>query len=156
MRVVVDSNVFVRGSVFEDSDERAVLRSVKKSALTILITIPILDEIFSAIIAVSTEHNRDTYHALQELMRTVAAAVLIQPTKEIARSFQGRVPDDEEDEKFLLCAHAGDADYIVSNDGHLLNIDKRFKTVAGRTIAVIRPYDFVRMMLLKQVQERRQ
>lgn len=46
---------------------------------------------------------------------------------EITSSAAPVPPSDPDDEVFLLCALAGDADYLVSEDGHLLELRRHYK-----------------------------
>jgi hypothetical protein len=47
------------------------------------------------------------------------------------------IKEDPEDDKFLECAKAAKADYIITNDRHLLNLKKFGK------IKIIRPSNFI-------------
>lgn len=50
------------------------------------------------------------------------------------------VPEDPADDKFIIAAVEGEADYVVSGDRHLRNLE------SYRGIRIISPSEFVRIL----------
>lgn len=137
MQVVIDTNVFVNGMLFEETEERAVLRLIKKNQADLLVTVPIVDEITTVFHRLLSELDIDSLKPSLELNRALAAARLITPERVIRM-----VVDDPEDDKFITCAYFGEADYIITEDDHLLDLGGRVKTRRNQSVKVIRPRDF--------------
>jgi putative PIN family toxin of toxin-antitoxin system len=81
---------------------------------------------------------KDTFHFTEALItrfvETLRKDAILVPGKADAR---GAIPDDPSDEMFLTAVLDGRADYIVSGDKHLLNLDK-FKN-----IPILKPREFL-------------
>jgi putative PIN family toxin of toxin-antitoxin system len=138
MQVVIDTCVFVDGMVLAESEARAVLRLIKKNEIKLLVSIPIVDEIVHTLFRLCRERDVDQVKPMLEVSRAMAAATLVIPPKVL----RGVVPDDSDDDKFVTCAHFGDAPYIISEDRHLRDISEKVRTQSGKLIKVIRPEHF--------------
>ncbi len=68
----------------------------------------------------------------QTLEKFFSKVNIVQPVKNI----KNVIPDDPQDEKFIACAVASRANYIISSDAHLLRLEK-FKN-----IKILSPKDF--------------
>src|SRR5688572_24183987 len=115
MRVVVDTNIFV--SAFFGGNPKKVLDLVDTKKVILCIS----DEIIQEYLRIFVRMNR-SQEELEELLRycreadTVDSALLL-PRLNI-------VKEDPDDNKFIECAVALKADYIVSGDHALLSIDE--------------------------------
>lgn len=120
MRVVVDTNVVVSSALSSLGYPARIFQLWNdEDAYILLVTEPILEEYRRAL---RYEHvrarHRLTEQELDELVDDLAeSAVLVDP--------QGERPvihEDPKDTMFVECAVAGQADYIVSGDRHLLDL----------------------------------
>ena len=117
LKAVLDTQIILRGATSARSTITArIYEAWDAGRFTLLLSDPILEELEDV---VSRAEVRRRLHmtaveaaALIELLRRRSA--IVTPTVRITRS---RDPDDD---KFLECAVAGSADYIVSADADLL------------------------------------
>ena len=123
MRVVVDTNVFVSG-VFFGGPPGDVLSAWRDGLIEVLVSREIVEEY----VRVGDRLSRQ-FPAL-DLVAGAAKLVLAQPLPEA-------VCRDADDDKFLACAVAGDAKYVVSGDRDLLAVS------SWQGVTVVRPRDLV-------------
>lgn len=129
MKVVVDTNVFVSG-VFFGGDPGDVLTAWRDKHIELVVSPEIIEEYVRVGERLSAHFpGVDTGPALG-LVAAFATSVSAAPLPE-------PVCADTDDDKFLACAVAAGATYIVSGDRALL------ATSPYRNVAVIRPRDFV-------------
>lgn len=119
LKAVLDTQVILRGATSARPTVTAkIYEAWDAGRFTLLLSEPILNEIEDVVSRpeVRRRLRMTTVEAaaLIELLRRRAAVVT--PTVRIARS---RDPDDN---KFLECAVAGSADYVVSADADLLTL----------------------------------
>lgn len=117
MNVVLDTNVIVSRFISEKGAPGRTLDLWEAGAFTLIVSKAVL-----------AEYQRVMkYGSLRGRLRASAAEIegqmsgirkfglIVQPTERITG-----ISDDPKDDKFLECALAGGADYIVSGDSHLL------------------------------------
>lgn len=116
-RVVLDTNVVVSALLFRGRLSR--LRALwKKKAFTIIASKEIVGEYLSVL----------AYHKFnlteKDIQYIVSEELLpyIEPAEPVRAAV--KVCKDPDDDKFLACAEAAKADFIVSGDAHLLNLKK--------------------------------
>lgn len=115
-RVVADTNVLI-SAIFWDGNESKIIELSEEGELDLLTSIPILNELKSALSYDKFELERKTIEERVEYYLVLAEIVSIEnPVDEIQ--------EDPEDNKILSCAKEGDADYIVSGDEHLLKLEE--------------------------------
>ena len=121
-KVVMDTNIFVSGLLDSNSYSHCLIELFLEGKFTLLVTRPILSELREIL----------TRRPLARLANRKVGDFLSVLEKRAKRVFpQERlrvVKDDPEDDKFLECALAGRADFIVSGDRHLLDL-KKFKGI---------------------------
>ena len=128
MRVVLDTNVLVSGRLKPDGNERRVLRlGLAARRLTVLLSPAIMREYEAVLprprLKLTASEVSQTLNALR------AAAEWVEP------SFTLRVTKDEPDNRFLECAAAGQAAYIVTgNARHFPRRYKRIQVVQARRL----------------------
>ena len=113
MRVVVDTTVFI--SSFFGGNPRAVIDLWKTGRLTLCLSQDILDEY----IEVLRRLGLDSTPELDELLKLLAAGSHILFT---LRTPEVRVVADPDDDRFIACAMALKAAYIVTGDKALLDV----------------------------------
>jgi len=131
-RVVLDTNVIVSALLFGGSVQRLV--SLWQSrAFVLLLTRPLLDEYLQVLAYPKFELTDKEIRALvdEELL----------PFVEVVVETAGiRVPrlKDRDDEKFLKAAQSGNADFLITGDRELANLEKIGKC------RILSPADFLR------------
>jgi putative PIN family toxin of toxin-antitoxin system len=119
LTVVLDTQIILRGASSATSSITArIYAAWNAGRFTLLISEPILDEVEDVLLRPEVlrklHMTRVEAAALTELLRRQSLRVT--PTVRIARS------RDPADDKFLECAAAGAADYLVSADADLLSL----------------------------------
>jgi putative PIN family toxin of toxin-antitoxin system len=111
-RVVLDTNVLVAAAYAPASASRRIVEACLDGCL-VPVASPAVKREYEVILgrAVRVEGYHD------RLARLLEALELVDPP-----DTPRRVPDDPEDDKFLAAAEVGRADWIVTNDRHLLAI----------------------------------
>ena len=117
MRVVIDTNVVVSAPLSSTGVPAQILEAWRLDAFELVVSEPILAEYRKSL---SYEPVLARHQMSQEEIAEIVEgfrefAVLVEPNQKIEA-----VPDDAEDNKFIECALAGEAAYIVSGDSHLL------------------------------------
>ena len=129
MKAVLDTNVFISGVFFTGPPHR-VLRLWRDGRLALLASAEILDEYRRV-----GHRLADTYSGvdIEPFLTLVAVHAEIVQVPELHEP----VCDDPTDDKFLACALAGRAKFIVSGDKHLLRVS------GYRGISVLKPKAFL-------------
>ena len=129
MRVVVDTNVFISG-VFFGGPPRGVLAAWRDKRIELVVSHEIIDEYVRVTERLSARFPRVDAGPALRLLAAFATLVSATPLPE-------PVCADRDDDKFLACAVAARAGYVVSGDRALL------ATSPYRNVTVIRPRDFM-------------
>jgi len=114
IKVVVDTNVFV--SSFFGGNPRKIVDLWKSGRLTLCLSKPIIDEYVEVLQRIGLKNERE----LRELLHLFAHGFHI--------IFSAKTPElhlveeDPDDDKFIECAVALKADFIVSGDKALIAI----------------------------------
>ena len=134
MRVVLDTNVLVSGLLKSDGNERRVLRlALSARRITVLLSPAIMLEYEAVLprprLRLTASEVSQTLHALR------AAATWVEP------DFTLKVTKDEPDNRFLECAVAGQAAYIVT--GNARHFPRHYKGIwvvqARRLLELLAP-----------------
>ena len=133
MKIVLDTNVVISG-IFFTGPPFEILNAWQQGKVNIVMSPDILDEYYW----VSDE--------LQERFPEIDAEPLLSLISSNCEMIQNTylsspVCEDPDDDKFIACAVAGNAQCIVSGDKHLLNVG----TYEG--ISMVNPSTFVKKYL---------
>ena len=135
MRVVVDTSVFLPG-VFFGGPPRDVLAAWRASRIEMVVSGEIIQEYLRVGVRLSARFpGADLDRVLDMVAETamlVSAPALPEP-----------VCEDRDDDKFLACAVAAGARYVVSSDRALL------ATSPYRNVTVIRSRDLLEMLRVR-------
>lgn len=114
LRVVVDTNVLIEGEKDPHSYQTRIMRLAVAGELTALVSPDTAREYQRLIrrLVVSVE-----YRALVE--QFLESTEQVEPTISLAGA-----TEDSDDDKFLELAKDGDADYIITRDRHLLDVER--------------------------------
>jgi len=126
IKVVIDTNVFVSAAVLKKSSS-VIMEMWKNDEFTLLFSPDIFDEYFEVIARPKFKQEGEDIRELAKLL--TERAVVVEPQIQL-----DVVKDDPDDNKFLECAVAGKADFIISGDHHLLSI-KEYKQIKILTVA---------------------
>lgn len=113
-KVVLDTNVFVSAILLKGSSA-LIMEKWRQGKFVLLISADIFEEYFEVIARPKFKQKEEDIKELAALLTEKAVAV--EPRIRIKE-----IEADPEDDKFLECAVAGRADFIVSGDHHLLDI----------------------------------
>jgi putative PIN family toxin of toxin-antitoxin system len=120
-RIVLDTNVLVAAAYAENSASRQIVEACLRGDLVAVASLAVKDE-YQFILARAVR-KPDYEPRLAELLEGME---MVQPDQS-----PRVVLEDAADDKFLAAALAGRAEWIVTNDRHLLALD---------------PYDYVRIV----------
>ena len=126
-RVVLDTNVLVAAHFNPGSASNKILDLCQRKKLVSVLTSHILEE-FSLILR--NISARKSFR--KRIDKIISQAILIKRAPRV-----NVVTEDPEDNKFLSCALAGKADYIITSDRHLLVLRK------FRETKIVKPVQFL-------------
>ncbi len=134
IKFTADTNILVSGSfwtgdsfkILEKADMKEIILVTSKEIIEEYTQVMGSDEIIGKI----KEKSLIVSNIIQ---RVISNSIIVEPTEKI-----NAVNEDPEDNKILECAKAGKADYIVTNDNHLLKL-KEFEG-----IKIIKPDEFLK------------
>lgn len=129
MRVVLDTNVFV-SAVFFGGPPGKVLAAWRDGVIEVVVSREIVQEYVKVGERLSERFPGVDLGPALDLVAAVAELVAAPP-------LPSAVCRDPDDDKFLACAMAANARYIVSGDRDLLAVSPY------RGVTVVRPRDFI-------------
>ncbi len=140
MRIVLDANVFVSALISAKGTPARLLVYWQEGKFDIVVSPPMLQELERVL---HYSRLQQQYHLPEEeiqrflrLLRT--RAIEVAPSEEIAV-----IERDPTDNRYVECALAGDAQYIVSGDAHLLDLKEH------RGVRILTPMEFVTLLKLE-------
>ena len=126
--VVLDTNVYISGAFWSGKPYLVVRKAVKQEIIA-FISDGIIKELKKVLIR---DFNIDKKN-IEEIVKAILLfAHLIEPTDKVSV-----IKDDTDDNKIIECALACKADFIITQDNHLLKL-KEFKG-----IKIITPRQFL-------------
>ena len=130
--VVLDSNVIISALVFGGKPRR-LFNLILEGRFTLYLSKEIIDEVVE-ILLLKFGYSQDALFAVESELRSLAN--ITKPDFKI-----GHITDDDDDNRILECAKAGECQYIVSGDKHLLSV-KKFENIEIMNVS-----DFLSLML---------
>ena len=136
MKVTLDTNVLVSGT-FWTGDSFKILDIIDKGKLKHVSSKELIDEYYKAI---SSDEIIDKIKDKKLTMLKIAQKVIsnsqvVEPSAKL-----NIIKEDSDDNKVLECAKEGKAEYIITNDNHLLKL-KEFEG-----IRIITPAEFFKLI----------
>lgn len=135
MRVVVDTNVFISSLLNTEGNPRKVIDLWRFEKITLCLSKEILAEYFAVLGRFGMSEEPEGGELVQLFQKRYNQVFLTSIPKISA------ISGDPADNKFIECAVAADAKYIISGDRHLLNL-KVFKG-----IRILPPTKFLKVKL---------
>jgi len=135
LKIVVDTNVLVSGTLVAQGASAKILRAVRNQEVALLTSRRLIVEYADVIHRrhITKNYPRVSENA-EELINFLSAnAELVEDDANL----KGLVPADPKDDMVVACAIVGKADYIVSGDPHLIELGQ----VQG--IPILTPVQFV-------------
>jgi len=126
MKIILDTNILIDATNDNFSFTWKIIDLVLQGKILAVASEKILKE-YNLIIARNIKNKNDK----QKLEDFIARVEIILVNKKL-----NIIPDDPEDEKFVECAVEANADYIISSDSHLLNLQKY------QNVKILNPKDF--------------
>ena len=117
MRAVLDTNVLISSVISTGVPHEIVVKGFS-SEYQIVVSVATLTEFRDTLLKYPEKFHMDEEDVQQEVETIRYFAEFVDPNEEITA-----VEDDPDDDKFLEAAVAGNVDYIVSGDRHLLDLD---------------------------------
>jgi hypothetical protein len=138
MRVVLDANQFVSAVLVPVGHPAQILAAWRRGELDLLVSPPILAEIRRVLLypRLQRRHGWDKAQVDIFLEGLLAAAILTPGDTDIQD-----VHNDPTDNKYLACALEEHAEYIITGDQHLLQLDP------WRGICIVPPSIFLGTVL---------
>ncbi|MBI5301466.1 MAG: putative toxin-antitoxin system toxin component, PIN family [Chloroflexi bacterium] len=138
VRVVVDTNVLVSGTLAHKGFPARVIDAAIAGQIQFVVSTTLIEEYLEVI---QRPHITKRYLEIGDRVASVSfyldTNALHVFTNEIARV----VPSDPDDDFLIACAVEGQARYIVSGDEHLLELGH------SRGVEILAPRDFVEQVL---------
>ena len=119
MKIVVDANIFASGLIKPKSNPGKILNLIKQNQVELVLSPGIIKEIKRILLYPKIQrYHRRTPQEIDAYFEDILIFAWVVEGKEPIDI----IKDDPTDNKYLACAHEGEADYIVSGDHHLLDL----------------------------------
>lgn len=116
MRAVLDTNVLISGVIATGIPHELLVKGFDRE-YQIVVSTATLTEFRKTLLKYPERFHMNESEVQREVETVRYFAEFVDPQADIAA-----VEADPDDDKFLEAAVAGDVDYLVSGDGHLLDI----------------------------------
>jgi len=119
VKIVVDANIFASGLIKPNSNPGKILDLIKQNQVELVISPGIIKEIKRILLypKIQKYHHRTPQEIDAYFDDLLMFAWIVEGNESV-----DVIKDDPTDNKYLVCAHEGEADYIVSGDHHLLDL----------------------------------
>ncbi len=119
MKIVVDANLFASALIKPDSNPGKMLHMVKQNQVELVLSPPIIREIKRILLYPKiAKYHCKSAHQLDAYFEDILIFAWMVEGKGVVDVIEA----DPTDNKYLACAHEGEADYIVFGDHHLLDL----------------------------------
>jgi len=130
MKIVIDANMFISALIWDGIPEAVVDRAAERSDL-LFISDAIMNEIERTLRKPKFGWGEDRVASFAAYIKKIGKKVAVSPKHRITGLCR-----DPDDDKYIECALAADADYIISGDRDLLDL----KEYGGIKIVNARDY----------------
>jgi len=131
MRVVLDTNVFISGIFWSGNYCSQLIDKWKNKEIVLVSSIEIVEELIETLRGFKISMSEEIINGWKNII--LKNSVLVDYSSKIEV-----IKEDPDDNKFIEAAVYGEADFIVSQDKHLLNL----KEYNG--IKIVRPEEAVK------------
>lgn len=143
MKVVLDTNVFIDSFFNQNDDCKLILREEHKGEFQLLMSNSMHEELLRILDKSTKEFELSVQESIM-IFKLLSRAIL--RTKNVEPKKKFTECEDPDDNMFFECAIEGNADYIISRDGHihaLKNRDIPLKNSNNKEIKIMYPDEFV-------------
>jgi putative PIN family toxin of toxin-antitoxin system len=130
MRVVLDTNVFISGIFWEGNFCSQIIDKWRKGMFQLVSSPQLVEELADTLGSFKISMPEEMIEEWKNLI--IENSIMVDPLVTIKA-----VKDDPEDDKFIEAAVYGEADFIVSQDKHLLKLKEYNK------IKILKPEEAV-------------
>lgn len=140
MKIVIDANLFASALIKPESNPGRILDLVKQNQVELILSPAIIREIKRILLypRLQKYHHKTAQEIDAYFEDVLMFAWIVEGEKTV-----DIIKDDPSYNKYLACAYEGEADYIVSGDHHLLDLE----TYQG--IAIIKANTFLNVWAKK-------
>jgi putative PIN family toxin of toxin-antitoxin system len=141
MRVVLDANQFISAVLVPVGHPAQILQAWREGRFELVVSPPILAEIRHILLYPRLQRKHGWGEKeIDEFLIGITSAATITP----GSFFIQAVPDDPTDDKYIACALEARAEYIVSGDKHLTQLE------SYQNIAIVTPTFFIEHVLMQR------
>lgn len=115
MRIVLDTNVFISGIFWEGNFCSQIIDKWKEGIFQLVSSPKLVEELVETLRSFKISMPEEMIQEWKNLI--IGTSIMVDPIVVIKT-----VKDDPEDDKFVEAAVYGEADFIVSQDKHLLKL----------------------------------
>lgn len=137
MRIVLDTNVFISGIFWEGNASAAIIDAWRNGNFTLVSSHSILEEFVRVLRSFKIKMDEEMIEEWQCMI--IENAIIVEPLQKLEI-----VKADPSDNKFFEVAIAGNTDYIISQDRHLLQVREY------QNIQVLTPSEFLQKLKARQ------
>lgn len=137
MRVVLDANIYVSALISGKGNPAKIINKWLAGQFDVVISRPIIDEILRV---TDYERIQKKYANVRENRLEFVELIAKQGIWEEPVEKLAVVTEDESDNRYVECAVAGNAQYIVSGDEHLIAVG------AYNGIIILTPATFITLL----------
>ncbi|MGB9499594.1 MAG: putative toxin-antitoxin system toxin component, PIN family [Dissulfuribacterales bacterium] len=120
MKIVVDANLFASGLIKPKSNPGKILDLIKHNQVELILSPLVIRKIKRIFLypRLQKYHHKTAQEIDAYFEDVLMFAWIVEGDQAV-----NVISDDPSDNKYLACAYEGEADYIVSGDHHLLDIE---------------------------------
>lgn len=130
MRIVLDTNVFISGIFWEGNFCSQIIDKWRKGRFQLISSPKLVKELVETLRSFKISMDKELIEEWKNII--LENSVMVYPIVTIKA-----VNDDPEDDKFVEAAVYGEADFIISQDRHLLKLEEYNK------IKILKPEEAV-------------
>lgn len=139
LKVVLDANIFVSAIINPKGKPGQIVFYIEKEKLKLITSWTILEEVERVLFYPKIEkYHKNSREEVKRKIERIKKFAQITPSQIEIKVIE----NDSDDDKYIVCAIEGQADYIISGDGHLTDL----KIYKG--IEIITPSEFLALNLL--------
>ena len=133
MKVVFDTNVFISGIFWEGNFCAQIIDLWREGKVTLVSSVEIVEELVKTLRGFKIQMDEENVKEWEQII--LENAILVEPSEKL-----DIVKEDPDDNKFLEAAIVGNAEFIVTQDKHLLKL-KGFQR-----IKIVTPKEFLEII----------
>ena len=132
MNVVLDTNVFISGIFWEGNSCSLIINAWRDKKFNLVCSLSMIEELILTLKDFKIKMPEDMIQDWRDL--------IIQDSSIVDPEVKLNVSVDKDDNKFIEAAIVGNAEYIISQDKHLTEINEY------KGIKIIKPEDFLKIL----------